>query len=214
MIEMMSIGMPASDCMLVAPLRRMPNRRRPAQRPADGSCRAGPARWSRSRNRPRSPARPSGPCPAPALAPASPASAPLRVITSTKLRMTLMPAYLAASGLAPTARISKPKRGLEQEPVDQAGNNQRQQKPQLKRSGSGKKRGSSAVASMLGVTGRKPLSLHRAVEQPVAQAECDLVHHDGVDHFVRAELGLQIARDRAPDGAGQRTAQQWPAAGG
>jgi len=48
-------------------------------------------------------------------------------------------------------------------------------KPQLKRKGSGKKRGSSAVASMLGVTGRKPLAFIGPFNSPVAQTESDPV---------------------------------------
>src|SRR5689334_17081267 len=68
-----------------------------------------------------------------------------------------MPEYLAASGLAPTARISKPSVVLNKNQYTSAATANAKGKPQLKRNGSGKKRGNSAVASMVGVTGRKPL---------------------------------------------------------
>ena len=80
-------------------------------------------------------------------------------------------------------------------------------KPRLKRMGSPKKRGSSAVVCDSRGDGPEARRLHRPVQQPVAQPECDPVHHDGVDHFMRAGCRLEIAGDGAPDRAGHEPAE-------
>ena len=199
-----SIGVPggtASRC------RRRAARRtagRPARRPGFGPAeqRDRDARRSRCWPRRRRSACPLVPSTCDA---AEPASAPARTIADdVACAPTLMPAVRAASGLAPTARSSKPNVQRSSSQPDAHRGQQRQDEAQRGRGSAAPSSGGSAALVVHGLADRvvaAPGRLKPVLQQERQEVERDVVEHDRGDHLVRAGPGLEDTRDEAPQRA-------------
>ena len=148
--------------------------------------------------------------------PARPARPPAITMTPVSARLTLMPAVRAAFGLAPTARNSNPiverSRSHQTKPGRQQGEEEAEVQPvvlaqdlgQARRRGHGRAQRVVATGPLERVEG----------EQVLQEVDRDPVEHDRHDHLVGPGLGLEHARDAAPDARRRGGRRGWRRSGG